>query len=142
VLALHRPPLTSDEIYTSLRTTLVNMGPLVPYRSNDYSVPTEYGHRQVLVKGYVHKVAIVCGSDVIARDERTYERESAIFDPLHYLKLLEHKNRALEQAAPPTGWQLPDCFLHPPQAPGSAPPAPTDMEMMNEKPETGGLHGQ
>jgi len=27
---------------------------LVRYRLNDYSVPTQYGHRQVWVKGYVH----------------------------------------------------------------------------------------
>ena len=93
-------------------TTRVTSLSLVRYRSNDYSVPTEYGHRQVLVKGYVHQVVIVCGSEVIARHERSYERESAIFDPLHYLGLLEHKSRALEQAAPLAGWQLPDCFLH------------------------------
>ena len=29
---------------------------LVRYRSNDYSVPTQYGHRQVWVKGYVRQV--------------------------------------------------------------------------------------
>ena len=63
----------------------------------------------MLVKGYVHHVAIVC-SEVIARHERSYERESAVFDPLHYL--LEHKSRALEQAAPLASWRLPDCFLH------------------------------
>jgi hypothetical protein len=40
---------------------------LVRYRSNDYSVPTQYGHRQVWVKGYVHEVVIACGSEVIAR---------------------------------------------------------------------------
>jgi transposase len=40
---------------------------LVRYRSNDYSVPTEYGHRQVWVKGYVHEVVIACASEVIAR---------------------------------------------------------------------------
>ena len=102
-------------------TTRVTSLSLVRYRSNDYSVPTEYGHRQVLVKGYVHQVVIVCGSEVIARHERSYERESAIFDPLHYLRLLEHKSRALEQAAPLVGWQLPDCFLHLRQAAGSAP---------------------
>src|SRR5271170_2276657 len=90
-------------------TTRVTSLSLVRYRSNDYSVPTEYGHRQVLVKGYVHHVVIICGSEVIARHERSYERESAVFDPLHYLKLLEHKSRALEQAAPLAGWQLPDC---------------------------------
>src|SRR5271154_284801 len=91
-------------------TTRVTSLSLVRYRSNDYSVPTEYGHRQVLVKGYVHHVVIICGSEVISRHERSYERESAVFDPLHYLKLLEHKSRALEQAAPLAGWQLPDCF--------------------------------
>jgi len=85
---------------------------LLRYRTNDYSVPTEYGHRQVLVKGYVDRVEIVCGSEVIARHERSYERETAIYDPLHYLALLEHKSRALDQAAPLLGWQLPECFVH------------------------------
>jgi transposase len=83
---------------------------LVRYRSNDYSVPTQYGHRQVWVKGYVHQVVIACGSEVIARHERSYERETVVFDPLHYLALLEQKTRALDQAAPLAGWQLPECF--------------------------------
>ena len=83
---------------------------LVRYRSNDYSVPTQYGHRQVWVKGYVHEVVIACASEVIARHERSYEREAVVFDPLHYLALLELKTRALDQAAPLAGWQLPECF--------------------------------
>jgi transposase len=83
---------------------------LVRYRSNDYSVPTEYGHRQVWVKGYVHEVVIACASEVIARHLRSYEREAVVFDPLHYLALLEQKTRALDQAAPLAGWQLPECF--------------------------------
>jgi transposase len=83
---------------------------LVRYRSNDYSVPTEYGHRQVWVKGYVHEVVIACASEVIARHQRSYEHEAVVFDPLHYLALLEQKTRALDQAAPLAGWQLPECF--------------------------------
>jgi hypothetical protein len=47
---------------------------------------------------------------VIARHARSYEREAVVFDPLHYLALLEHKTRALDQAAPLAGWQLPECF--------------------------------
>jgi transposase len=89
----------------------VNSLSLVRYRANDYSVPTAYGHREVLVRGYVHDVAICCGSEVIARHPRSYEREQLIFDPLHYLALLEQKTRALDQAAPLEGWQLPECFL-------------------------------
>jgi transposase len=84
---------------------------LVRYRSNDYSVPTRYGHRQVWVKGYVHEVVIASGSEVIARHERSYEREVVVFDPLHYLALLEQKTRALDQAAPLAGWQLPESFV-------------------------------
>jgi hypothetical protein len=91
-------------------TVCVSSISLVRYRTNDYSVPTQYGHRQVLVKGYVHRVDIVCGAEVIARHERSYARETAVYDPLHYLALLERKSRALDQAAPLVGWQLPDCF--------------------------------
>jgi hypothetical protein len=83
---------------------------LVRYRGNVYSVPTRHGHLQVLVRGYVHEVTIACGSEVIARHPRSYERETVVYDPLHYLALLEQKTRALDQAAPLQGRQLPACF--------------------------------
>jgi transposase len=89
------------------RSTRVTSLSLVRYQTNDYSVPTRYGHREVLLKGYVDEVAICCGSEEIARHRRSYEREELIFDPLHYLALLERKTNALDQAAPLQGWQLP-----------------------------------
>jgi transposase len=104
-------PLPSSEYEAcEKRVARVSSMSLVRYRTNDYSVPTEYGHRDVLVKGYVHEVVIVCGSQVIARHRRSYEREDMVFDPLHYLALLEQKTRALDQAAPLVGWELPECF--------------------------------
>ena len=84
---------------------------LVRYRLNDYSVPTTYGHRDVLVRGYVHDVVISCGAEVIARHPRSYERHDFIFDPLHYLALIEQKINALDQAAPLAGWRLPEEFM-------------------------------
>ena len=33
-----------------------------------------------------------------------------VFDPVHYLPLLERKIAALDQAAPLVGWELPDVF--------------------------------
>ena len=54
---------------------------------------------------------IACGSEVIARHKRSYGREEMIFDPLHYLALLEQKTRALDQAAPLEGWELPAEFV-------------------------------
>ena len=92
------------------RSTRVTSMALVRYRSNDYSVPVEWGHREVLVKGFVHEVVICAASEVIARHLRSYEREDMIFDPLHYLTLLEQKPNALDQAAPLAGWDLPEGF--------------------------------
>ena len=83
---------------------------LVRYRGTDYSVPTAYGHREVVIRGYVHEVVICCGAAMIARHPRSYEREGFVFDPLHYLALLERKIGALDQAAPLVGWDLPEEF--------------------------------
>ena len=49
----------------------------------------------MLVKGFVHEVVICAASEVIARHPRSYEREDMIFNPLHYLALLEQKPNAL-----------------------------------------------
>jgi transposase len=90
--------------------TRVSSLSLVRYRSNDYSVPVAYGHQEVWIRGYVHEVVIGCGVEIIARHPRSYDREDLIFDPIHYLPLLEKKIGALDQAAPLVGWDLPDEF--------------------------------
>ena len=83
---------------------------LVRYRTNDYSAPVAYGHRDVLVRGYVDQVVISCGSEVIAKHHRSYERDDFVYDPIHYLPLLERKPGALDQAAPLQSWELPEDF--------------------------------
>ena len=92
------------------RTTRVSSLSLVRYRTNDYSVPVAYGHRDVLVRGYVDQVVISCGVEVIARHRRSYQRDDYVFNPIHYLPLLEQKTGALDQAAPLAGWELPEEF--------------------------------
>ena len=62
-------------------------------------MPVAYGHRDVWVRGYVDRVVIGCGGEVIARHPRSYEREDTIFEPIHYLPLIEQKIGALDQAA-------------------------------------------
>ena len=83
---------------------------LVRYRTSDYLVPVAYGHRNVLVRGYVDRVVFSCGSEVIARHPRFYERDNFVYDLIHYLPLLEQKTGALDQAAPLQGWDLPKEF--------------------------------
>ena len=83
---------------------------MVRYRTKDYPVPVAYGYRDVLVRGYVDAVVISCGTEVIASHPRSYERDDFVYDPIHYLPLLERKPGALDQAAPLQGWALPGEF--------------------------------
>ena len=92
------------------RAGRVSSTALVRYRLVDYSVPVAYAHREVMIKGFVERVEIICGQEIIARHRRSYERGEAIYDPLHYLALLEKKPGALEQAAPLKDWELDPAF--------------------------------
>ena len=91
-------------------TGRVSSQALVRYKTNDYSVPVAYGHRDVWVRGYVDQVVIGCGGEIIARHPRCYDREDMVFDPVHYLPLIEKKINALDQAAPLAEWDLPAEF--------------------------------
>ena len=55
-------------------------------------------------------MVIGCGSEVIAKHPRSYELDDFVYDPIHYLPLLERKPGALDQAAPLQGWALPEEF--------------------------------
>jgi hypothetical protein len=64
----------------------------------------------VLVKAFVDEVVILSGAAEIARHGRSYEQGAFVYDPLHYLALLERKPGALDQAAPLQDWPLPAQF--------------------------------
>lgn len=91
-------------------TGQVSSQSLVRYQTNDYSVPVAYGYRDAWVRGYVDQVVIGCGGEIIARHPRCYAREDIVFDPVHYLPLIEQKIGALDQAAPLAKWELPPEF--------------------------------
>jgi len=94
------------------RTARVSSTALVRYRGNDYSVPTAYGFQSVLVKGFVAEVVILCDGAQIARHVRDYGQGMFVYDPLHYLALIETKPGALDQAAALQDWNLPPTFQH------------------------------
>ena len=83
---------------------------LVRYQNNDYSVPVRYGYLKVFVKGFVQKIRIIYEGSVIAEHKRCYGRQETVFNPLHYLPLIERKVGALDQAAPLKDWSLPSQF--------------------------------
>ena len=57
-----------------------------------------------------HEVATGSRPVANARHVRSYNREDMVFDPVHYLQLIEKKIGAFEQAAPLEEWNLPKAF--------------------------------
>jgi hypothetical protein len=68
----------------------------------------------------VHEVVIACGTEIIARHPRSYEREDFVFDPLHYLALIEQKINALDQAVDLPGFSG-EPFASAVSSPGASP---------------------
>ena len=93
-----------------LQSGQVTSTSMVRYRGNDYSVPVAFGHREVWIKGFVGRVVIGCAAEIIADHPRSYDTGDMVFDPVHYLSLIERKIMSFDQAAPVQNWELPEAF--------------------------------
>jgi len=91
-------------------TATANSLSLVRFDRNDYSVPTAFAFHDVTTVGGIDEVTIAVGTDVVARHRRHWGKEQTVYDPRHYLALLERKPGAFDYARPLEHWDLPDCF--------------------------------
>jgi transposase len=80
---------------------------LVNYDCNRYSVPAAYAGKTVSLRAYADRIRIVIEDQVVAEHRRAFGRGHAIFDPWHYLPILERKPGALRDGAPFQQWDLP-----------------------------------
>jgi len=96
--------------YRKTASTFASSESLVRYDTNDYSVPVKSAYHQVTVKASAGFIEIYSQDKLIARHRRCWDRERQIFEPMHYLELLERKPGSLDHARPLEDWCLPDCF--------------------------------
>lgn len=75
------------------------------YETNRYSVPVNRARREVTLKAYPFFVEIWDGMQLLASHPRCYQREQDLFDPLHYLPLLEQRPGAFDYAKPLKQWR-------------------------------------
>ncbi len=83
---------------------------LVRFDTNSYSVPVKYAHRMITVVATVEEVRLVYEDRLVARHPRCWQKEQYIYEPVHYLALLERKPGGFDHARPLENWQLPECF--------------------------------
>ena len=83
---------------------------LVRFDRNDYSVPTQYAHHDVMAVGGIERVRFIVQDQVVAEHLRDWDKENVHYDPIHYLALLERKPGALDFGKPFDDWDLPEGF--------------------------------
>jgi transposase len=105
---LDLPPVPFDAC--KKQPTRANSLSLVRFNDNDYSVPVDYAHHEILVKGYVGRVVLCHKEQVVADHRRSWGKEGVFFNYLHYLPLLERKPGSLDHARPLADLNLPECF--------------------------------
>jgi hypothetical protein len=77
----------------------------VIFETNRYSVPVEGAYRHLVVRAFPFRVEVLHLDQAVATHPRCYEREADIYDPLHYLPLLEQRPGAFAHAKPLRRWR-------------------------------------
>jgi transposase len=84
---------------------------LVSFDRNRYSVNAMAVGRTVSVRAYANQISIVMNGTVVGNHQRHLSRDKVIYDPWHYLAVLEKKPGALRNGAPFKQWDLPESML-------------------------------
>lgn len=80
---------------------------LIMMDRNRYSVPGAFAKRVVSVRYTATSVWIVADETIIAEHLRCFGRDQTLFDPWHYLSVLDRKPGAIRNGTPFREWDLP-----------------------------------
>jgi hypothetical protein len=69
-----------------------------------------YAHRRLTVVATVDEMRLIHEDRLVARHTQCWDRGRYLFDPIHYLALLERKPGSFDYARPLEHSDLPECF--------------------------------
>lgn len=90
------------------RPSRVSPSGLVSFDRNRYSVDCRQVGKTVQLRAYADRIVIVKDTEVVGDHPRQFGRDKTVFDPWHYLPVLERKPGVLRNGAPFKGWVLPE----------------------------------
>ena len=95
------------------RTTLLDVAVIGALSRSTTSVPTRYGRRRGVVKGYVDEIGDLLWQRTRSRrHRRSYEREEMIFDPLALARTSGTQDQGVsDQRSAAFAWESPEQFM-------------------------------
>ncbi len=80
---------------------------LVHYDRNRYSVDSKMVGKTVTVRVSAEHIQMISNGEIVGEHVRHFGRNKTIYDPWHYLGVLDHKPGGLRDGAPFKDWSLP-----------------------------------
>lgn len=80
---------------------------LVRYDRNHYSVDSKLAGKTATVRASADRIIVVNNGRLVADHPRQFGRDNVVYDPWHYVSVLERKPGALRNGAPFKEWNLP-----------------------------------
>ena len=93
------------------RTVRVSSTALVSFDRNRYSVACKAAGRTAELRSYADKIVVMHDGERVAEHPRCFQRDQMVFDPWHYLPVLQKKPGALRNGAPFKDWDLPHSIM-------------------------------
>lgn len=92
-------PLPSVLPDTCIRDNVrINKFAEATYKTNRYSVPSKFVHRDAIIEIFHDRIRIVVDTILVAEHERAFGKHEAILNPVHFIDLLSFKHRAVVRA--------------------------------------------
>ena len=107
--AMLRPISTPFDGYIE-KSCRVSTTCLINFDRNRYSVECSHASQAVSLRAYADRIVVTSRGKIIAEHQRYFGRDKTIFNPWHYLPLLERKPGALRNGAPFHEWDLPEAL--------------------------------
>jgi transposase len=106
----HLIPCGAEFSAYTMHPTVVSSLSLVIYDTNSYSVECAYVGLSVQIKAYAWEIIIIHKEKVIGKHSRSFNRNDHIYDPWHYVPILERKPGSLRNGAPFKNLVLPEAI--------------------------------
>jgi len=83
---------------------------LISYDRNQYSVESTAAGQTATIRASAGFIRVIRNGTMVGEHPRQFGRDKTIYDPWHYVGMLERKPGALRDGAPFKGWELPPCL--------------------------------
>lgn len=91
----------------SVKEARVSSTSLIRYDRNHYSVDSSIAGKTASIYASAERIKVYSNNKLVADHARMFSRDHVIYDPWHYLHILQYKPGALRNGAPFQEWDLP-----------------------------------